>query len=86
MRVSTLVLIVAFLALFWVYHNFEPKPAATEVPPTAVVPPGGTLPPVALSRLYRLELPTRPNGVPSGRCGDAFPSFACTRRFGSFTL
>ena len=40
MRVSTIVLIVAFLALFWVYHNFEPRPAATEAPPTAVVPPG----------------------------------------------
>jgi hypothetical protein len=40
MRVSTAVLIVAFLALFWVYHNFEPRPAATEAPTTAVVPPG----------------------------------------------
>ena len=40
MRVSTIVLIVAFIALFWVYHNFEPHPAATEAPPTAVVPPG----------------------------------------------
>lgn len=40
MRVSTVVLIVAFLALFWVYHNFEPQPARTEAPPTAVVPPG----------------------------------------------
>jgi hypothetical protein len=40
MRVSTIVLIVAFLALFWVYHNFEPRPAAPETPPTAVVPPG----------------------------------------------
>jgi hypothetical protein len=40
MRVSTVVLIVAFFALFWVYHNFEPRPAATETPPTAVVPPG----------------------------------------------
>jgi hypothetical protein len=39
MRVSTLVLIVAFLALFWVYHNFEPRPPA-ELPTTAVVPPG----------------------------------------------
>jgi hypothetical protein len=39
MRVSTIVLIVAFLALFWVYHNFEPRPAP-EAPPTAVVPPG----------------------------------------------
>ena len=39
-RVSTIVLIVAFVALFWVYHNFEPKPAAPETPPTAVVPPG----------------------------------------------
>jgi len=38
-RVSTIVLIVAFVALFWVYHNFEPRPA-TETPPTAVVPPG----------------------------------------------
>ena len=36
MRVSTIVLIVAFLALFWVYHNFEPRPAAPEAPPTAV--------------------------------------------------
>ncbi|HJT92211.1 MAG TPA: hypothetical protein VJ777_09745 [Mycobacterium sp.] len=40
MRVSTLVLIVAFLALFWVYHNFEPTPVAPTEPPTAVVPPG----------------------------------------------
>ena len=40
MRVSTIVLVVAFLALFWVYHNFEPKPEAPETPPTAVVPPG----------------------------------------------
>ena len=40
MRVSTVVLIVAFFALFWVYHNFEPRPAAPETPPTAVVPPG----------------------------------------------
>jgi hypothetical protein len=40
MRVSTLVLIVAFIALFWVYHNFDPRPAAPETPPTAVVPPG----------------------------------------------
>ena len=40
MRVSTAVLIVAFFALFWVYHNFEPRPAAPATPPTAVVPPG----------------------------------------------
>ena len=40
MRVSTIVLIVAFLALFWVYHNLEPRPASTEAPTTAVVPPG----------------------------------------------
>ena len=40
MRVSTIVLIAAFLALFWVYHNFEPRPAPSEAPPTAVVPPG----------------------------------------------
>ena len=39
MRVSTMVLIVAFVALFWVYHNFEPRPP-TEAPTTAVVPPG----------------------------------------------
>ena len=36
MRVSTIVLIVAFLALFWVYHNFESRPAPAETPPTAV--------------------------------------------------
>ena len=40
MRVSTVALIVAFLALFWVYHNFEPRPASTAAPTTAVVPPG----------------------------------------------
>ena len=40
MRVSTIVLMVVFLALFWVYHNFEPRIAPTEAPPTAVVPPG----------------------------------------------
>ena len=40
MRVSTMVLIVAFFALFWVYHNFDPRPAVPEAPPTAVVPPG----------------------------------------------
>lgn len=40
MRISTLVLIVAFIALFWAYHNFEPRPAATQEPVPAVVPPG----------------------------------------------
>jgi hypothetical protein len=40
MRVSTIVLIVAFIALFWVYHNFEPRPASAEAPTTVVVPPG----------------------------------------------
>ncbi len=39
MRVSTLVLMVAFLALFWVYHNFEPTPPPPP-PAPAVVPPG----------------------------------------------
>jgi hypothetical protein len=39
-RVSTIVLIVAFIALFWVYHNFEPRSASTQAPTTAVVPPG----------------------------------------------
>jgi hypothetical protein len=39
-RVSTAVLFVAFIALFWVYHNFEPTPANTEAPAPAVVPPG----------------------------------------------
>jgi len=37
MRVSTAVLIVAFIALFWVQQTFEPKPAA---PAPAIVPPG----------------------------------------------
>jgi hypothetical protein len=40
MRVSTLVLIVAFIALFSLYHNVEPARTSTETPPTAVVPPG----------------------------------------------
>ena len=40
MRVSTLVLIVAFLALFWLHQAFPPEPAATQAPTPAVVPPG----------------------------------------------
>jgi hypothetical protein len=40
MRVSTMALIVAFIVLFWVQQTFQPEPAATETPPTAVVPPG----------------------------------------------
>jgi hypothetical protein len=39
-RVSTLVLLVAFIALFWVQQTFEPEPAAPEQPVPAVVPPG----------------------------------------------
>ena len=39
MRVSTAVLLVAFIALFWVYHNLEPRPPP-EAPAPAVVPPG----------------------------------------------
>jgi hypothetical protein len=40
MRVSTVALIIAFFALFWVHQTFQPEPAATEAPTTAVVPPG----------------------------------------------
>jgi hypothetical protein len=39
MRVSTAVLIVAFIALFWVQQTFQPEPAP-EAPVPAVVPPG----------------------------------------------
>lgn len=38
-RVSTLVLIAAFVALFWVQQTFQPEPAP-EAPVPAVVPPG----------------------------------------------
>jgi hypothetical protein len=38
-RVSTAVLAVAFIALFWVQQTFQPEPAP-EAPATAVVPPG----------------------------------------------
>ncbi|MCT7661072.1 hypothetical protein [Mycobacterium deserti] len=40
MRISTLVLVVAFIALFWVHQNFQPEPPAPAPPPAAVVPPG----------------------------------------------
>jgi cytoskeletal protein RodZ len=40
MRVSTVALIVAFLALFWVHQTFQPKPAGNQAPAPAVVPPG----------------------------------------------
>jgi hypothetical protein len=39
MRVSTLVLIVAFVALFWVNQTFQPEPPPP-APTPAVVPPG----------------------------------------------
>jgi hypothetical protein len=38
-RVSTVVLIVVFIALFWVQQTFQPEPAS-EAPVPAVVPPG----------------------------------------------
>ena len=38
-RVSTLVLIAAFIALFWVQQAFQPEPTP-EAPVSAVVPPG----------------------------------------------
>ena len=38
-RTSTAALIVAFIALFWVYQAVQPEPAATEAP-NQVVPPG----------------------------------------------
>jgi hypothetical protein len=40
MRVSTLLLIVAFIALFWVHQTFRPAPAANQAPAPAVMPPG----------------------------------------------
>ena len=39
-RVSTIALIVAFIALFWVQQTFQPELAAPEKPASAVVPPG----------------------------------------------
>ncbi len=38
-RVSTVVLIVVFIALFWVQQTFTPEPAP-EAPTPAIVPPG----------------------------------------------
>ncbi|WP_231744904.1 hypothetical protein [Mycobacterium sp. IS-1590] len=40
MRVSTVVLIAAFVALFWVNQTFEAKPPEAPAPAPAVVPPG----------------------------------------------
>jgi hypothetical protein len=40
MRVSTVVLLVVFVALFWVDQTFRPEPPAPEAPVPAVVPPG----------------------------------------------
>jgi cytoskeletal protein RodZ len=39
LRVSTVVLIIAFIALFWVQQTFQPEPTP-ETPAPAVVPPG----------------------------------------------
>jgi hypothetical protein len=38
-RVSTVVLLIAFIALFWVQQTFQPEPAP-EAPASSVVPPG----------------------------------------------
>src|ERR1700744_4214578 len=42
MRTSTLVLVIAFIALWWVYddHREDTKSTPTQVPATQVVPPG----------------------------------------------
>ena len=52
---------------------------------TEVTLPLGTMPPGALSRLYMLDVPTKPNGVPSGSSLSFEPSFLWTSRCGSFT-
>lgn len=39
-RTSTAGLLIAFIALFWLYQVYEPPARAPEVPATAVVPPG----------------------------------------------
>jgi hypothetical protein len=54
--------------------------------PVAVTLPADTRPRGNVSRLYKLADPTRPNGVPSGRFGLSFPSFATgSSRAGSST-
>jgi hypothetical protein len=40
MRTTTAALILAFVALSWVYQTYQPQPVATEAPSTQVVPPG----------------------------------------------
>lgn len=40
MRTSTLVLIVAFCALWWVYETYSPAPEPAPTPSSQVVPPG----------------------------------------------
>ena len=39
LRTSTVVLIVAFVALFWIQQTYAPEPASTQTPPQ-MVPPG----------------------------------------------
>jgi hypothetical protein len=39
-RTSTAVLVIAFIALFWVHQTFQPESTASEAPPAQVVPPG----------------------------------------------
>lgn len=40
MRTSTLVLIIAFLGIGWLYETYEPPPQPQQVPASEVVPPG----------------------------------------------
>ncbi len=40
MRTSTLVLLVAFLLVWWLYQEYKPAPQPAQAPVTEVVPPG----------------------------------------------
>jgi hypothetical protein len=64
MRTSTLVLIVAFLALWWVYDTYRPQESAHEGPPATQVVPPGFVPDPNYTWVPRSRVPQPPSFTP----------------------
>ena len=74
MRTSTLVLIVAFLALWWVYDTYRPQESAHEGPPATQVVPPGFVPDPNYTWVPRSRLQQPPSFTPSPTPTTAVPT------------
>jgi hypothetical protein len=73
-RTSTLVLIVAFLALWWVYDTYRPQESAHEGPPATQVVPPGFVPDPNYTWVPRSRLQQPPSFTPSPTPTTAVPT------------